>query len=87
MEDHVLVWALPRGDCLQVVRVGPEPSMFFRSKFTVMRLAVSDAGGGCIAVSNSNNSDDPVLALIRPHQESDGADAADGDAGAEASVS
>ena len=63
-EDHVLVWSLPRGDCLNVVRVGPKPSLFFRSKFTVMRLAVS--AGGLVAVSNSNNADDPVLVLIRP---------------------
>ena len=47
-------------------------------------------GGAAANTGNDGggvNGDDPVLAIIRPHQESCGADAEDGDAGAEASVS
>ena len=52
MEEQVLVWSLPRGDCLQVVQLSSGGSMFYRHKFDIMGLAVS-RDGSAIAASNS----------------------------------
>ena len=64
MEEQVLVWSLPRGDCLQVVQLS-SGSMFYRHKFDIMGLAVS-RDGSAIAASNSNNDDGAVLMLVCP---------------------
>ena len=65
MEEQVLVWSLPRGDCLQVVQLSSGGSMFYRHKFDIMGLAVS-RDGSAIAASNSNNDDGAVLMLVCP---------------------